>query len=234
MDLKKIYELIDTNKYPESHGADKYHPGMSLFYYTFVYTFISKKCVVLGSGSGFVPKILHYAQSELIKAGLLQQIDITLIDADIPEPWGERYYSKEGLLGYPFIKLINCKTDDVYNQFENIDYLHVDADHSEEQVYKDLCNYGSRMSSDDWIITCHDTVRWPGMTDHDSDVYNGVKKWSEENNHICVNIPIGRGTALIMPNIEGRVPSKLYCEPITYRKMKQISDDKLFLVKNNI
>jgi len=199
MNLTKFYEIILTSAWSDSHGAvaTKF-AGFAPLYFSLIYTMQSKRCVCLGSGGGFVPKIMTYAQNKLIEEKLIADYDISLVDANIPR-WGQRTYDN-CIDGYPEIKLINKTTDEAVELFNDISYLHVDADHSEQQVYKDLCNYGSKMKQKNWIITCHDTQ----PVNCGIGILKSVKRWTQENNHDLVNFPIGSGTAIIMPKIEGR------------------------------
>ena len=150
------------------------------------------------------PNVLHnmftVKLSKLIEENLIVDYDVSLVDANLAG-WGDRSYDN-CIEGYPEIKLINKTTDEAAELFNDISYLHVDADHSEQQVYKDLCIYGSRMKQKNWIITCHDT-HTPIGADYGIGVYNSIKRWTQENNHDLVNFPIGYGTAIIMPRIEG-------------------------------
>ena len=201
MNLTKFYEISHTSEWSWSHGTvgTKY-AGFAPLYFSLIYTMRSKRCVCLGSGGGFVPKIMAYAQNKLIEENLIVDYDVSLVDANLAG-WGDRSYDN-CIEGYPEIKLINKTTDEAAELFNDISYLHVDADHSEQQVYKDLCNYGSRMKQKNWIITCHDT-HTPREIDYGIGVYNSIKRWTQENNHDLVNFPIGFGTAIIMPRIEG-------------------------------
>ena len=201
MNLTNFYEISHTSEWSWSHGTvgTKY-AGFAPLYFSLIYTMRSKRCVCLGSGGGFVPKIMVYAQNKLIEENLIVDYDVSLVDANLAG-WGDRSYDN-CIEGYPEIKLINKTTDEAAELFNDISYLHVDADHSEQQVYKDLCNYGSRMKQKNWIITCHDT-HTPIGADYGIGVYNSIKRWTQENNHDLVNFPIGYGTAIIMPRLEG-------------------------------
>jgi hypothetical protein len=191
--------IIESSKWSESHGAEKNFAGMGFFYYGIPYVLEAKACVCLGSGAGFVPKLMYEAQSDLVKIGKIQQINITLVDANIG-PWGRPVY-EGGIEGYPDIRLIKDTTDNAAPIVEFIDYLHVDADHSYDQVYKDLKNYGSKMRGDKWAITVHDTNN-PSDGDHpEIGSYRASVDWSRENGFDMVNFPVGCGTALIMPRI---------------------------------
>jgi hypothetical protein len=208
MNLEKLYEIIRTSKYSNSHGSGDprlFYAGLAPIYFSLIYSMISKKCVCLGSGDGFVPKLMVSAQSELIKEGLIPAYDVTLVDANL-SGWGDRFYG-DFIEGYPEINIVNEKTDDVVQSFDNISYLHIDADHSGEQVYKDLCNYGNRMQKNCWAITCHDTCHY----NHTIEVYNSVKRWAKEMDHDLVNFPVGMGTALIMPKHYHKYGTDFFC-----------------------
>lgn len=190
-----------SSKWSESHGAVNNYSGMGTIYYGLTYLLKAKKCVCLGSGGGFVPKIMVEAQKTLVTENLIpNKIDVSLIDADIGI-WGRPVY-QESIPYYPEINLVKKLTDDACTEFSDIDYLHVDADHTHEQVYKDLSNYGSRMSSRYWAITIHDTNN---IGAHKRGLpigcYSAAKQWANDNNHDMVNFAIGEGTALILPRI---------------------------------
>jgi hypothetical protein len=193
-------DIIKNSKWSESHGAIGNHAGMGMFYFSLPYSLRASSIVCLGSGAGFVPKLTVEAQRHLIKEGLLSQYNVSLIDANIG-PWGLPVYS-EGIYGYPEINLIVDKTDNCHHLFESIDYLHVDADHSYEQIYKDLSNYGTKMNQHKvWAITVHDTNN-PSDGDHPPiGSYHAAVDWARENNHDMVNFAVGCGTAIIMPKV---------------------------------
>ncbi|HRI57993.1 MAG TPA: hypothetical protein PK170_12970, partial [Anaerolineae bacterium] len=49
----------------ESHGADGGYLGMGLLYYTLTYLLKARVAVCLGSGGGFVPRLMRQAQRDL-------------------------------------------------------------------------------------------------------------------------------------------------------------------------
>lgn len=193
-------EIIKESKWSESHGAEKSYLGMGIFYYGIPYSLEAANCVCLGSGAGFVPKLMLKAQQDLVKQYRIIHTNVSLIDANIG-PWGLPTYENK-IEGYDEIKIYQAMTDDVYERFDNIDYLHVDADHSYDQVYRDLEHYGSRMNKHKkWAITIHDTNN-PSEGDHPPiGSYKAAVDWSSENGHDMVNFPVGCGTALIMPKV---------------------------------
>jgi hypothetical protein len=194
-------DIIHSSKWSESHGAELDYLGMGSLYYSIPYALKSLTCVCLGSGAGFVPKLMHKAQEDLIKEGqiLLSVPSVYLIDANIG-PWGRPVY-EDYIENYSFIKLIKKTTDEAVNDVPKINYLHVDADHSYEQVYIDLNNYGKKMSGDKWAITIHDTNN-PSNGDHPPiGCYRASMDWARDNGHDIVNFQVGCGTALIMPRV---------------------------------
>ena len=194
-------DIIKNSKWSESHGAVGNHAGMGIFYYALPYSLRASSVVCLGSGAGFVPKLAVESQRSLIKEGLLGQYNVSLIDANIG-PWGLPVYTAKGVDGYPEINLIIDKTDNCHQLFDSIDYLHVDADHTYDQVYKDLENYGSKMNKHKvWAITVHDTKNSSDGDHPDIGSYRAAVDWSTKYGHDMLNFPVGCGTAVIMPKV---------------------------------
>lgn len=194
-------DIITLSKWSESHGATGRHAGMGAFYFSLPYSLRASSIVCLGSGAGFVPKLMLKAQECLIQEGLLDTYNVSLVDANIG-PWGRPVYTPLGIGGFPEINLIVDITDNCHHLFPSIDYLHVDADHSYEQVYKDLENYGSKMNQHKvWAITVHDTNN-PSEDNHPAiGSYYAAVDWAKNNNYDMVNFAVGCGTALIMPKV---------------------------------
>lgn len=194
-------QIIKNSKWSESHGAENTHLGMGTFYFGLPYALKASSIVCLGSGAGFVPKLMVEAQRCLIKDGYINQFNINLIDANVG-PWGLPVYGLSGIEGYSEINLIAELTDTAHIHIGSIDYLHVDADHTYEQVYKDLTNYGSKMNKHNlWAITVHDTNNSSDGDHPEIGSYYAARDWSADNGHDMVNFPIGCGTALIMPKV---------------------------------
>jgi hypothetical protein len=192
-------DIIQKTEWAESHGAYAEYPGMGIVYYGLPLLLGAKKCVCLGSGAGFVPKLMYRAQEELVRLGIIEEINISLVDADIG-PWGRPVYSNE-IQGYPGIKLYKMTTSEAYNLFEDIDYLHVDADHSYDEVLSDLNLYGSRMKDSRWAITVHDTYNFSDGDHPTIGSYQASVDWTISNDLDMVNFQVGCGTALIMPKV---------------------------------
>jgi hypothetical protein len=144
-------------KWANSHNAAGNYLGVGLFYYTLVYMAKAQTCVCLGSGGGFVPRIMRQAQRDL----QLKNAKTILIDGNMgvfgrPD-WisGDTFFRKE----FPEIQIIIDTTHNaskILDRSEKINYLHIDADHSLEGVLQDFEDYLPLMARHG-IITFHDT-----------------------------------------------------------------------------
>lgn len=188
--------VINTSPYANSHGADGLHLGAGSLYFILPYMLKSQRCVCLGSGAGFVPKLMAEAQRVLIKEGCIENAEVYLVDADVG-PWGRPEYTNN-IENYPEVSVIKKLTNDAVEMFDSINYLHVDADHSYNQVLDDLNNYGAKMSGD-WAITVHDT--WNNSNGDHPEIgsFHAMKDYADSNNLYYINFYIGCGTGLIMP-----------------------------------
>lgn len=180
-----INKIINEDRFAVSHGAQGDYLGVGVLYYGLTYMLRAQIAVCLGSGSGFVPKLMRQAQRDQDIPGSKTY----LIDADI-SGWGNPdYHGRETKFrqNYPEVILIKEKTIDAVKHFSplSIDYLHIDADHSYEGVKADHAAYYPLVKSGG-IITFHDTVS-PDC---------GVKDFllTEFIEHL--NIKIGNGTAV--------------------------------------
>lgn len=190
-------QIIQTSPYANSHGAEDSYLGAGGLYFMIPYMLKAKVSVCLGSGAGFVPKLMVEAQKALYKETFLASNKVYLIDANIG-PWGRPEYISQ-IDGYPEIEVIQMLTDDAVNLFNNnINYLHVDADHSYDQVLKDLQNYGRHMTGD-WAITIHDTWNFEDGDHPEIGSYRAMCDFAVENDLYYTNFHIGCGTGLIMP-----------------------------------
>ena len=181
LDLSLIRNvLLREAPWAESHGANHLsYLGAGMLYYSMAYSFRSQTIVVLGSGGGYVPRLLKQAQRDLLSAGIRPNTnsdsdrnqkdgsyELYLVDAHLGSAgWGSTFYAENDNTTmkneYSDINYIFQLTDDAYTNYfqpENfkIDYLHIDADHGYEQSWKDFDNY-SKLLSDRAIISFHDT-----------------------------------------------------------------------------
>jgi hypothetical protein len=124
----------------------------------------------------------------------LTESETILVDADMPEAgWGAPdYHNKETYFSKNFdVKIIKKTTRDALPEFvgKEIEYLHIDADHSYEWVKHDFFSYRQ-------FLKKHAIV-----TFHDSMVPVGVKTFIEELKkdsrfEVC-NVQIGTGVAIV-------------------------------------
>ncbi len=176
VDLKYIKENITTNagvplEYRWTHGATEEHLGDGLLVYSIIQMMRAKVCICIGSGSGFIPRIMTQARVDLYKQNIFQgngdynwgDIGTTyLVDAcngvggpnDLDD---ENSFFRKTF--YPrFIK--STSVDAYYNFFVKqdiqIDFLFIDGDHSYEGVKTDFELY-SKLLSNRGIIAIHDT-----------------------------------------------------------------------------
>lgn len=176
VDLNYIKHNITTNagvplEYRWTHGATEEHLGDGLLVYSIIQMMRAKVCVCIGSGSGFIPRIMTQSRIDLYNQNIFQgngdynwgDIGTTyLVDAcngiggpnDLDNE--ESFFRKNF---YPrFIK--STSVDAYYNFFVKqdiqIDFLFIDGDHSYEGVKTDFELY-STLLSDQGIIAIHDT-----------------------------------------------------------------------------
>jgi len=184
-------KLTHEALYLQGHGANgDYLGGGGLMYYTIVYALKAEICVCLGSGGGFVPRIMRQAQLDLG----LKNAQTILID-DGSGRWGHTivhdrtsFFCKE----YPDIKVLKINTDVAFIRLVDmkLDYVHVDANHSYPFVRSDFDNY-KRLLKDTGVMTFHDTKTQCGVPQL-------IKEIRADPDWDVVNFPdIGCGFALV-------------------------------------
>ena len=170
-----IKEFITTNDgeevpYRWSHGATDKHLGDGLIIYTLVQFFKLKTLVCLGSGGGFIPRIMTQARYDLSQEGFYEEVSMEwgdngstyVVDACNGFNGEVDWVDKDSFFRETFHpKFIKETTEDAYynyfvKQDIKIDLLHIDADHTFEGVKKDFELYSNIMNKDG-IITIHDT-----------------------------------------------------------------------------
>jgi hypothetical protein len=180
-----------------SHGADGDYLGLGLLYYSIVYALKAKVAVCLGSGGGFVPRVMRQAQRDL---GIADSSRTILVDGNNPAAgWGApRWLSKNSFFQTHFsdveiiIDLTHRVADSFFAQQEIcIDYLHIDADHSFAGCFDDFETY-RRFLHEGSIVTLHDT-NFPG-----AGVRHVVEHIRTLSDCDVIDFPyIGAGTALV-------------------------------------
>jgi hypothetical protein len=157
--------------YRWTHGATDLHMGDGIVVYSMIQHMRAKNCVCIGSGGGFIPRIITQARIDLHKQGIFEgngdynwgDIGSTyVVDAcngiggpnDLENE--ESFYRTHF---YPrFIKETSEKAfyDFFIRQDIKIDFLFIDGDHSYEGVKLDFDLY-STILSDNGVIMIHDT-----------------------------------------------------------------------------
>jgi len=158
-------------KYRWTHGATDLHLGDGLLVYSFIQFIRAKVCVCIGSGGGFIPRLMTQARwdlhSQKIFEGNNQQewgdIGTTIIIDAVNGVGGFTDWTNENsFLREQFQPQVILETSEkvFYDYFVRqdikIDYLHIDGDHSYEGVKKDFELYSTIMS-ENGMITIHDT-----------------------------------------------------------------------------
>lgn len=157
--------------YRWTHGATNENMGDGLLVYSLIQNMRAKNCVCIGTGGGYIPRIMTQARIDLFKQGIFEgnndfnwgDIGATyLIDAcngiggpnDLENE--DSFYRKE--FQPRFIK--DTSENAFYNFFIRqdikIDVLFIDGDHSYDGVKKDFDLY-STILSEKGIIIIHDT-----------------------------------------------------------------------------
>ena len=201
--------LLKDASWADTHGADPDagYLGVGLFYYTIAYMLRAELCVCIGSGGGFVPRLMRQAQRDLN----MTKARTVLIDANVGD-WSRPEWMDKGSFfksQYSDIEIIMDKSSSVFRQSATkdwkIDYLHIDGDHSHQGSLEDFQNYKSLMSPRG-IITFHDTKPYE---------YYNVSCWKtirdvRDDGHRVLDFPwLGSGTAVIQLNHGGNQSSNL-------------------------
>jgi len=157
--------------YRWAHGATDLHMGDGIIVYSLIQHLRAKNCVCIGSGGGYIPRIITQARIDLHKQGIFDGNDnynwgdigaTYVVDAcngvggptDLENE--DSFYRKTF---YPrFIK--DTSENAYYNFFVlhdiKVDLLFIDGDHTYEGVKKDFDLY-SNLLSNNGIIVVHDT-----------------------------------------------------------------------------
>ena len=156
--------------YRWSHGATWMNLGDGLIIYTLINFFKLKTLVCLGSGGGFIPRIMSQARYDLSVEGFYDEVSMEwgdngstyVVDA-CNDFNGKVDWEKEDSFFRKHFhpKFIKQTTEKAYYDFFvkqdiKIDLLHIDADHTFEGIKKDFELY-SKIMNKGGIITIHDT-----------------------------------------------------------------------------
>jgi hypothetical protein len=199
-----VSKITVDDPWCSSHGAENGGAflGAGILYYALVYALAPTICVCLGSGGGFVPRLMRQAQRDL---GLVQSRTILVdgahqVSGSRKEIWGSPYWTDQSSTfrdNYPDVEVLLQLTAVAYDEYFVkqdlvIDYLHIDADHHYEGVKRDWDLYTS-LIPDSGIITLHDTINYREPC--------GVPRLLDEiradGEYDVINFPVGYGTAML-------------------------------------
>jgi len=156
--------------YRWTHGATDLHLGDGMLVYSFIQFIRAKICVCIGTGGGFIPRIMTQSRYDLWEQGIFEgkntnewgDIGTTIIVDAANGVGGYTDWTEENsFLRIQFQPQVILETSEraFYDYFVRqdikIDYLHIDGDHSYEGVKKDFELYSTIMS-ENGIITIHD------------------------------------------------------------------------------
>lgn len=165
------YEELTPVQYRWTHGATDKHLGDGMLVYSVIQYMRAKTCVCLGSGGGFIPRIMSQARMDLHDQEIFegnQQMEwgdigtTILVDADNGVGGFTDWTDKDSFqrTHFPCRIILDTTKNAYYNYFVKedikIDYLHIDAGHSYEDVKQDFELY-SKQLSEYGIISIHDT-----------------------------------------------------------------------------
>ena len=180
-----IKKHITTNNgkedvpYRWSHGATDKHLGDGILIYSLIQFHKYKTLVCLGSGGGYVPRLMQDCMWELQETDIIKNGEVYVIDATNGFNGNVDWDDSDSFLRKNFDpKFINTTTEDAYYNFFvkrdiKIDYLHIDADHTYEGVKRDFDLYSTIMN-ENGIISIHDTDKkyWDNFETYDGEPHD--------------------------------------------------------------
>lgn len=163
--------ILKPVEYRWTHGATDFHLGDGLLIYSMIQYMRAKVCVCLGSGGGFIPRIMTQARVDLYDTEIFEgnrdynwgDIGTTfIVDAANKVGGNVDWLPEDSFFRRIFSpRIINETTEKAFYDFFvkediKIDYLHIDAGHSYEDVKQDFELYSSLLS-EYGMISIHDT-----------------------------------------------------------------------------
>ena len=157
--------------YRWTHGANDVEMGDGLLVYSFIQFIRAKTCVCIGSGGGFIPRIMTQSRRDMWEMGVFDgnpdfswgDIGCTyVVDANNGIGGKSDIGDEESFFRKHFHPRVILETserafyDFFIRQGIRIDYLHIDGDHSYEGVKRDFELYSTIMNPNG-IISIHDT-----------------------------------------------------------------------------
>jgi hypothetical protein len=190
-----IYDSITRNQdsgsvsYRWTHGASDSYLGAGIFYYSIPYFLRAQTCVCLGSGGGYVPRLMVDATWELNETKMYDEGikgEVYVVDATNSVNGEVDWADEDSYLRETFNpKFLNATTENAFYNFFvkrdiEIDYLHIDADHTYEGCKQDFDLYSTLMS-ENGIISIHDTDEsyWESYIDveEESVIFNPASQY---------------------------------------------------------
>ena len=186
-----IYDSITRNQdsgsvsYRWTHGANDTYLGSGIFYYAVPYFLKARVCVCLGSGGGYVPRLMTDCVWELNETNMYGEDkmgEVYVVDATNNVNGEVDWADKDSYLREKFNpRFINSTTEDAFYNFFvkrdiKIDYLHIDADHTYDGCKLDFDLYSTIMN-EKGIISIHDT---------DEKYWKNFDTYEGEPHDICI------------------------------------------------
>jgi hypothetical protein len=186
-----IYDSITRNQdsgsvsYRWTHGASDVYMGAGIFYYAIPYFLKAQVCVCLGSGGGYVPRLMVDCVHELNETNMYGEDkygEVYVVDATNSVNGEVDWADKDSYLRGKFNpRFINSTTEDAFYNFFvkrgiKIDYLHIDADHTYEGCKLDFDLY-STIINENGIISIHDT---------DEKYMKSFATYEDESHDLCM------------------------------------------------
>jgi hypothetical protein len=193
----------------ETHDAAGDYLGVGLLYYTVTYATRAKVAVCLGSGGGFVPRLMRQAQRD---AGIGDSARTILVDGDIRDgDWGSpQWLDSDSFfrVEYPDVEIVLERTSDAAEhvfaeQGVCIDYLHIDADHSFDGCLEDFVRYRPYLHVGS-LVTLHDTNLPGAGVEHVLDLLR-----ARPDCELLDIVEAGTGTALLRISSDDPAPDML-------------------------
>jgi hypothetical protein len=176
--------------------------GAGMIYYALAYSLKARVCVCLGSGGGFVPRLMRQAQRDL---NLVASRTILVDGSDQVDPakkkiWGSPDWTSHDSAfrtNFPDIEIVLELTENAFDGFfrvqgMSIDFLHIDADHHYEGVRRDWDLYSTLLSGRG-VVTLHDTVNFR----EPCGVPRLLEEIRDQGEYEIINFPISYGTAIL-------------------------------------
>ena len=186
-----IYDSITRNQdsgsvsYRWTHGANDTYMGAGIFYYAIPYFLKAQVCVCLGSGGGYVPRLMVDCVHELNETHMYGEDkygEVYVVDATNSVNGEVDWADEDSYLREKFNpRFINSTTEDAFYNFFvkrdiKIDYLHIDADHTYEGCKLDFDLYSTIMN-ENGIISIHDT---------DEKYMKSFATYEDEKSDLCI------------------------------------------------